>query len=340
MLQAFMFGLPVICVVAWVVLLVRGSKRGLVISLLMGGVTIAAGYWSIRQSRASTAGIAFLFLPSFAALSGALAAVFARLRRDSRPAARAAGWLCLLASVGVAIGFYVGGIQEQVKNRVRDRQQVENSRLIDENRLRIAQLLRDNEGHEGAALDAELERHRGDRAFLIPALETRFVSEERLDQLSTLDDLGVVLWVARNPRTRSDTLERIYRASSYPPYFYQALAEHRNTPVGILRSLASQPGPIDGGMLERALAHNPSAPRDLLERIAGSGDVDALRNLLRNPALDCALLRKATERLGPDARNQVHSPDATIAELEGRLCGPKVRPFDPARGHPHDRQGT
>jgi hypothetical protein len=318
MLSAFIYGLPVLSAVAWVVLLVRGRRTGLFIGLAMWVVTLAAGWWSIRQSRASTAGIGFLFLPGFAALSGALAWLFARLRRNPWPATRAAAWLCLLASVGLGVSIFVGGIQERTKNDSRDRQQAESLRSIVDNRLKIARLIQENAGNESAVLDAEIEKHRGDRTFLIPALETAFVSEDRLDQLSAHDDLYVVLSVARNPHTRSDTLERIYRKSSYPPYFFQALAEHKNTPIDILRTLASHSGPIT--MLDRSFARNPSAPRDILERIAGSGDVYALQNLLGNAALDCVLLRKAAARLRLADRNEIQLSDATIASLEARLC--------------------
>ena len=317
-LLAFTFGLPVFCVAVWIVLFVRGHRSGLLVSLLMCGMTVATGYWSIRQSRASTAGIGFLFLPGASALSGSLAALFDWWRRDPRPIARAAAWLPLLASVGIVVSFCVGGLQEREKNASRDRLQAEYRRLIDENHLKIAQLIRENPGNEIAALDTEIDKHRGDRTFLIPALETPFVSEDRLDQLSAHDDLNVVLSVARNPRARSDTLERIYRQSSYPPYFFQALAEHKNTPVDILRSLARHPEPI--GSLDVALARNPSAPRDVLDKIAGSGDVYALRSLLSNAALDCELLRKAAARLSSADRNDIQSSAATIASLEARLC--------------------
>jgi hypothetical protein len=317
-----MFALPLLCVVALVVLLVRGSRRGLAIGVIMCCVTLAAGYWAIVQSRSSTAGLGFLLLPSAGALSGALATLSARLRVDPRPAIRVVAWGLLLASAGVVAAYGVGGTRERVKNRDRDRQQEEARRLIDGHRLAIAQLVRNNEGHESAVLDAEIERHRDDRTFLIAALETSFVSEDRLDALSANGDLGLVLMIARNPRTRPDTLERIYRTSPYPFYFFQALAEHENTPVAILRRLADRPAPIDAGMIERALAGNPSVPPDILDRVAGSGDVYTVRNLLGNPALDCALLRKAVARLGPGDRNEVHSSDETIAKLESRLCAP------------------
>lgn len=318
LLLGLLFGLPIAFVVAWIVLLLRGPRAGLFIGLLSCCVTIAAGFWAISQSRASTAGIGILALPVFGSLAGALAWTFARFRVHSNKAARICAWLCLLASMGVAASFYRGGLQEQEKNRGRDRLQAENSRQIDENRRAIKRLIDENNGREADVLDAEIERHLGDRTFLIPALETAFVSEERLDGLSRHDDLNVVLMVARNLRARPDTLERIYRKSSYPPYFFQALAEHKNTPVDILRALSVDSKPL--GSLDRSLARNPSVPRDILDEIANAGDRYALRNLLGNAALDCELLRKVKGKLDSDDRNNVQSSDATVASVEARLC--------------------
>jgi hypothetical protein len=323
-LPLLLIGLPAFCVVAWVVLLVRGQRTGLLISVLMCGITFAAGYWSIRHSRGSTSGLGFLFLPGLGGLSGLLAALFARLRKDPQRETRAAAWLCLLASMGVVLLYLVGGIQEQRKNDGRDRQQAQAQDAIHGNRMRIARLIQENPGHESAALDAEIDKHLGDRNFLIPALETAFVSEDRLDQLSTHDDSFVVLSVTRNAHARSDTLVKIYIKSSHPTYFFQALpefqalAENKNTPVDILKTLAARPEAR--GSLDRWFAGNPSAPHDVLDRIADSGDVHMLRSLLANAALDCGLLRKAAARLGPADRNEVRSTDAAIASLEARLC--------------------
>ena len=44
MLTAFMFGLPTIFAVVWIVLLVRNRRAGLLVSLSMCIVTFAAGY--------------------------------------------------------------------------------------------------------------------------------------------------------------------------------------------------------------------------------------------------------------------------------------------------------
>jgi hypothetical protein len=207
MLTAFLFGLPILYAVVWIVLLVRNRRAGLFVSLIMCIVTFAAGYWSIWQSRSSTAGLGFLFLPSVAALSGGLTLLFGRLRRHPRRRSQVAAWLCLLAGVGIAARLCVAGIQERTRNRGRDRQEAQDLRAIDENRTKITQIIHEHTGNESAALDAEIKKHATDRTFLLPALETSFVPEDTLDRLASNGDVNVVLWVSRNPRTRSDTLE-------------------------------------------------------------------------------------------------------------------------------------
>lgn len=314
----FVFAFPVICAIAWMVLMLRGPRAGLLPAALAAGALIAAGLWSIAQSRASTAGIGILFLPSLAALAGASAWVFGSFRRHAHPALRAAAWLGAAASSGLVIAFVATGVGERAKNAERDRAQAEQSRQIDDNRQRIERLLRENSGREETILDGEIAKHRDDRTFLIPALETEFVSEDRLDELSASGDLGVVLTVARNQRTRSGTLEKIYRTNSYPFYFYDALAANPNTPIDVLRALSVNHEPISS--LDHSFARNPSTPRDILERIAQSAEAYPLGELLQNPALDCALLQKtegSLKRLDPAGYEPRRG---TIARLESRLC--------------------
>jgi hypothetical protein len=110
-----------------------------------------------------------------------------------------------------------------------------------------------------------------DRAFLIAALESRFVSADLLDRLANSPDLGIELQVARNPNSRSETLTRLYRTCSYPPYLHQALAAHSNTPPDILREIYSARRQFEVGYVETWLARNPATPKDTLDDIARHG---------------------------------------------------------------------
>ena len=240
-----LFGLPLFFVVFWIVCLIRGPRTGLLLSLILCASTMASGYWAITQSRASTAGIGVLFLPGIGALSGFLALAFARLRRNSLPLMRAAAWVCLIASLGVTASGLFSGKQTQTINQRRDQQDAEDRHAIAAAREAIAELMRQNAGNEDAVLEAEITRRLEDRNFLIAALETPFVTEDRLDWVRAQGDL--VLSVARNPRTRSNTLDRIYQKANSAPSRYnqraefQALAQHANTPAAILRAIADDP---------------------------------------------------------------------------------------------------
>ena len=321
MVLTLFFGLPLALGAGYVILLIRGERKGLLLSALTFCSTAAAGFWSIAQSRASTAGIGVLFLPGYGAVAGLLAWLFARFRQHPNTSGRAAAWLCILASVGLPVVLVTGGFREQAKNRERDRKYADDSRRMGENRASIRELVRQNPGRETAALEAEIEKHRGDRTFLIPALEMEFVSEDTLDRLSRSSDLGIVLMVARHQHARAQTLDWIYRNSTYPPYFFQALAENKNTNAEILRKLFSHPEPQFS--LAAPLSRNPSTPRDILEKLANSADIQTLQGLLKNAALDCELLRKVKGSVARSNRPDDQFSTATVASLELRLCSPK-----------------
>ena len=83
-------------------------------------LALAAGWWAIDQSRSSTAAIGFLFLPSYAAIAGTLAAAAASWRARPGTGFRVLGWLGLAVSIAIVAGLVIGGAQEIAKNRTRD----------------------------------------------------------------------------------------------------------------------------------------------------------------------------------------------------------------------------
>jgi hypothetical protein len=313
----WLFGVPLACALAWLVLAVRGPRDGVITAALAAAATAAFGLWSIAQSRSSTAGIGMLFVPLWASLAGSAGWAFGRFHRHRDRSTRVAAAIAGAVGLAIVAAMIGGGVRERAKNRDRDRLQADYSRKFDENRQIIKQLLRDNPGHDDL-LDVEIDRHRDDRTFLIPALETMFVSEDRLDELSRSPDLGIVNSVARNRRARPDTLARIFRMGSTPFYFYQALAENRNTPADVLRSLAAHPEPM--APLDRSLAQNASTPRDILERIADGSDASALRALLNHPTADCALVRKTVASLQRVDAASHETLRLQTAAREAELC--------------------
>ena len=143
-----LLGLPLALVVIFAIRLFHGPRTGLLASGLAFFLTCVAGYWSITQSRASTAGIGILFLPGFGAIAATLAWLFARFRLHPSILIRSAAWLCIMASLAVPALLVNGGFREQAKNSERDRLQAENYRKIAENTTAIQHLLLVNPGQE------------------------------------------------------------------------------------------------------------------------------------------------------------------------------------------------
>jgi hypothetical protein len=163
-----------------------------------------------------------------------------------------------------------------------------------------------------------IEERMSDRAFLIPALESGFVSVDNLDRLASSSDLGIALQAVRNPNCPAATLTRIYRTHTYPDYFFQALAGHPNTPPEILRELYRRPRTITG--LDLWFARNQATPADIMQELATSRDVNVIQGLLRNPRLDCALLGPIEESLRSSARRDDSYSVARLAELRATRC--------------------
>ncbi len=291
-----LFLIPLAYLIVLVVLIFKRDPRGIGFSLLCFAVFLLAGAWAITRSRASTAGIGFLFLPAEAAIGGFLGLVFARLRRSTLARERISGWLALSVFV-LLIGLVVwSGAKTIAVNKSRDDQQATFSAEIAQNRGEIKAALQANPGRERAWLDSAIRARMNDRAFLLAALPSDSISPDVLDAVATTNDLNTTLEAIRNPNAQAATLERVYRTASYPDYFFQALAAHRNTPPDILRTLHKKPGVIVG--LDIWLAGNPSTPKDVLSDIGrNTTDRHVVAALLENPAADCATMSALAENL-------------------------------------------
>jgi hypothetical protein len=145
---------------------------------------------------------------------------------------------------------------------------------------------------------------------VLAALERRELPAEVIDSFARSPDLGIALQAVRNPGAQRETLERIYRTHQYRDYFLQALVEHPNTSPATLREIrALRPAPITG--LDIWFAGNRSTPADVLLDVARTSEsIDAVRVLLRHPALDCAMIQAAAS--GPAVR--AHSADVDVAQ--------------------------
>ena len=146
--------------------------------------------------------------------------------------------------------------------------------------------------------------------MVLAALERPQVTAPLLDTFARSPDLGIALQAIRNANTSAQTLERVYRTHQYRNYFLQALVAHPNTPSAILREIHGlRPAPITG--LDIWFAGNPATPTDVLRDVARTTEsIDAVRTLLRHPALDCAIVESVA--VGPAVRS--HPAVTDVAE--------------------------
>ena len=294
MFKASLLALMLLGIVAY--LIYKRRYRGLVLAAAMGALSLAIGAWAIFQSRSSTAAIGLLFLPFYALFASFMAWLFGNFRQHKNTLVRGIGWMSLLISIAIPAMLAFQGIESITKNRERD-QQYQASRVeIERNKKFIAEMLAQNPGQEAVVIEQLVSAYATNRNFLLPLLESKYISPETLDRLANSDDLGIVLSALRNPLCPAKTLNRVYRTHAYPDYFFQALAAHQNTPPELLRELYRRPAKIN--YLNRAFAANPATPTDILSEIASSTrDKYVIQGLLKNSKLSCSLLPSIEESL-------------------------------------------
>ena len=296
MVFAWVLAIPLAYFATLVILLFKRDARGIGYSLLFFAAFIITGAWGIKQSRASTAGIGFLFLPLAASIAGFFGLAFGRWQRSDDLPRKLFAWLALACAIVTIVLNIAEGQKTIAKNRVRDDQQEAFTAEIAHDRDQIAAALTANPGRERIWLDSAIRARFNDRAFLLAALPSDSISPDILDSLARSNDLGVTLEALRNPNTRPATLERVYRTASYPDYFFQAIAAHRNTPPGVLRELYARPGTISG--LDIWFAGNPSSPKEILINIGRTTtNSSVVAALMENPSADCATMSALAENL-------------------------------------------
>ena len=313
---SWILAIPLAYFATLVVMLFKRDARGLGISLSFFAATLGAGAWSITQSRSSTAGIGFLFLPIIGAIAGFLGLAFGRWRDSEESARKVIAWLALAGAVALVFVNIAEGLQTIDKNKVRDNQYAQFSAEIARDREVIAAGVQQNAGRQRVWIDSAIRANINDRAFLLAALPNDSVSPDILDALANGKDLSVTLEALRNPNARAQTLARVYHAASYPDYFFQAVAAHRNTPPDVLRDLYNRPATITG--LDIWFAGNPSTPKDVLSAIARkTTDRNVIAALLENTALDCTTLSQLSVNLMKDQNRDADNP--SVARLNERL---------------------
>lgn len=325
-MSVFFFGLvgvPILYLITVCVLLFRRAARGIGLSLLFFVAAVATGVWAILQSRSSTAGLGFLGIPLLGALGGFLGLAFGRYRSSTERPRRIGAWIGLAAAL-LLVSFNIAqGTQTRAKNKVRDDKQAEFSAAVAREREIVTAYLKQNPSRQRIYLDSSIRANMNDRAFLLAALPNDSISPEILDTLASSDDLGIALEAVRNPGTTAATLERVYRTKTYPDYFFQALAAHRNTPPAILNELYHRQQTITG--LDIWFAGNPATPRAILQTIASTdSSPHVLMALLGNPVLDCGLLSAAASNLMKTQDRDADDPTVQrVTELVPEKCNRK-----------------
>ncbi len=313
-------GVPLAYLVVLVSLLVRKHPRGPGLSLFFFALAVMTGIWAIALSRSSTAGMGPLGIPLVGSLAGFLGLAFGRYRTSGKPSHRFGAWIGLAGALMLVAFIIAQGAQTRSKNRVRDDQQAAQSAEIGRDREMISTALLENPGRERVWLDSSIRARMKDRAFLLAALPNDSISPSILDALASSPDMGIALEAVRNPNTRAETLERVYRTESYPDYFFQALAAHRHTPPNVLRELYQRPRTITG--LDIWFAGNAATPKEILVEIARTtSDRNLIRALLENPSLDCRILTRLAVNLMKDQNRDADNPNvARLNELLPTIC--------------------
>ena len=274
--------------------LARASLYGLISFFIF----VVIGCTTILQSRGSTAGIGFIFLPMLALfpgfigfLLGKMHTIYSRKKRSNQPVGMQKIALILLSIL--LVGAFVLEINNlldvQKQNATHTIKVAAYQKLFRENGQKFKRMLSKNKGRESAFLD-ELAKGNTDRTFLIPIAASKFSSKELLERLSKTKDLGVVLSVAGNKNSTAKTLKWIQKSSSYPPYFYATLAANESTPSHLLWELYEKRGVNSG--IAQGLARNENVPIEMLEKLSGVADRFMLREFLKRSDLTCGQLAR------------------------------------------------
>ena len=316
---SWIFAIPLAYLATLIWLLIKRDSRGLGLSLLFFAATLFAGAWAITQSRASTAGIGFLLLPLTGAVAGFFGLAFGRWRNADESVRKVIAWLGLAGAVALVVLNIVQGVQTIAKNKTRDNQQGQFSAQIAHNREEIAAAIQANPARQRIWLDSAIRANMNDPAFLIAALPNDSISADVLDSVARTHELNVTLEAIRNPNTRPETLSWVYQNASYPFYFFQTLAAHRNTPPDIMRKLYTQ-NTIGG--LDIWFAGNPSTPKEILGDIAArTTDRNVVRALLDNTAIDCpAMTALATNLMKKQNRSADNVDVQRFSEVYPTVC--------------------
>lgn len=298
---------PLVFVLACVVQVLRKTgtfwRRAGVCALLAYLAGFTVGAFAILESRSSTAGIGFLFLPMIAVVPGALGfglGVAQHHLVQSRQSGRPTLWprlamaVALLGLVGVLTVQFYGWHETNQRNNSRDQETQRQRAAIKANKRALAERLASAPGREAQVIE-QMAAETDDRTWLLPLASNPHASGPTLDRLSQSTDFGVALSAVRHVNVSTEAIVRVYRTHTYPDYFFSAIAGNNNTPAWLLADLYQKRAQNTGIAL--ALAGNRNTQPDILERLLADADQRTLKRLAGNSALSCVQLREVRTRL-------------------------------------------
>ncbi len=298
-------------------------RRAGVYGLLAYLVAFTIGVFAILESRSSTSGIGFLFLPMIAVVPGVLGFglgvaqhSLGHFRETGRPTVwpRLGMAVALVGVVGVLTAQLYGWNETRQLNQSRDQETQRQREAIQANRRSLAERLAAAPDREAQIIE-QMAAETDDRTWLIPLASNPHASGLALDRLSQSGDFGVALSALRHANVPVDAIVRVYKTHSYPDYFFSTMAGNANTPAWLLAELYQKRAQNYG--IAPALAGNPNTQPDILDALLADADQRTLKRLAENPALSCVQLNKARVRLQDEG---VVHPDDSLEKALAR-CG-------------------
>lgn len=281
-------------------------RRAAVYGLLAYLISLVLGVFAILESRGSTSGIGFLFLPMIAMVPGVLGFALGVAQHgliSFRKTGRQATWprigmaAALVGLFGVLTVQLYGWYDTQQLNQSRDQEAKRQREAIQDNKRTLANRLAASPGSEAQIIERMVDET-ADRTWLIPLASNPHTSAQTLARLSQSTDFGVALSALRHAKVPTEAIVRVYRSHSYPDYFFSTMAGNANTPAWLLAELYQKRAQNYG--IAPGLAGNPSTPSDILDVLLVGADQRTLKRLAENPSITCAQLEQVRTLLQGD----------------------------------------
>lgn len=295
------FCIPILFVVTCIIFLFKPKskwKRASLYGILAFGLFFLISGYSILQSRSSTAGIGFIFLPIIALLPASIGFFLGkthteylwRKQNNTSRSIQRVGLIILPVLLILPFIWQMSVLQNTIsKNNSRDIESARQREAIKSNTKKLDLLLSKNHGREAVIL-MEKAGATEDRTELIPIANNKYTSAETLNKLSRSTDRGVVLSAVRNRNVAESTLEWVYKNYANTSYFYADLSFNPKTPKEILRELYDKR--LQNTGIARQLARNPKLPEDVLNDLVSEPRKYVLRNILDRPDINCKQVNK------------------------------------------------